>query len=165
MRGTKRAIKLLLDAKRIDGDDRVALVTFSTFSRVLVHPTTDYARVQAAVKEMRPNGATAMYEGLSKSLDLLRGQDGARRIILLTDGIATSSTPGAIRSLAKQARTEGVIIDTLGLGKPGQREYNESLLRAIAEITGGKFRYVDDLETLEHSFTKLAVEKRLLLTD
>lgn len=165
MKGTKRAIKMLLEAKTNQGDDRVALVTFASFSQVLVHPTKDYARVGKAAREMRPNGATAMLEGMSKSIELLRGQDGAKRIILLTDGSATSSGPREILSMAKTARDAKIIIDTIGLGKPGQHDYNERLLRSIAEITGGRFRYVDDLETLEQTFTKLASEKRLLLTD
>lgn len=161
---TKKAINLLLDAKVRAGenDDRVGLVVFETRSRLLVLPTLDYAEVRAAVGGMRVGGATALYQGLQRALDVLKTAAGMKRIILLTDGVPTTSTPGAVLQLAQQG---GVIIDTIGMGKPGHRDYDEALLRGIAEVTGGSFRTVDDLEVLEQSFLQLATEKRLLLTE
>ncbi|MFP4323796.1 MAG: VWA domain-containing protein, partial [Anaerolineales bacterium] len=90
---------------------------------------------------------------------------GMRRVILLTDGDPTVTTPEAVLKQARRAARAQIIIDTIGLGRPGQRDYNEILLKQIAEMTGGRFRHVDALAALDASFEALATEKRFLLTD
>src|SRR5690606_24973005 len=60
------------------------------------------------------------------------------RIVLVSDGVPNDES--MISSLAQQARNHGVPITALGLGL----EYHETLLGAIAELSGGKFHLVED---------------------
>lgn len=82
--------------------DRMALVTYSTGSRVLdAMPGSrgfDRAKVKADIPNTLPGGSTAMVEGLYRGWDELRtvpaGQQSSLRIIVLfTDG-ASNSVPG-----------------------------------------------------------------------
>jgi Flp pilus assembly protein TadG len=82
--------------------DRMALVTYSNGSRVLMPmPSSrgfDRAGTMAAIPESLPGGSTAMVEGLYRGWDEVRtvptgSQSSLRVIVLFTDG-ASNSVPG-----------------------------------------------------------------------
>lgn len=94
-----------------EGNDRIALVTYSNGARVIDQMPAahgfDKAKVVADIPEALPGGSTNMVEGLYRGWDELRAvapgqQSGLRVIVLFTDG-ASNSVPGAYPAEPGQA--------------------------------------------------------------
>ena len=127
-----------------DGD-RLAVVTFDSQARVLVPSTTIDPKTRAdahtRVAAMTARGTTDLAGGLGLGLgEASRGylSDGVNRLVLLSDGVPNDDAP--IAALAQQAAGMRVAVTALGLGL----EYNETLLAALAQQTGGKFHFIED---------------------
>jgi hypothetical protein len=94
------------------------------------------------------------------AIDHLSYTGGMKRIVLLTDGVPTTTGRQAVLSLAKKAASLKIVIDTVGVGSPFDfMGYDEALLRRIAAITGGTFRRVIDIQELTGQFRELAEGK------
>ena len=140
--------------------DRVGIASFGQVAAFVEKPSSDYERLEGRVDALVPNGSTAMYEGLRISLDELASVGGAKRIVLLTDGMPTTTGRMSIISMAKEAASRNIVIDTVGVGSPFDFiSYDEMLLKRIAAITGGTFRRVMDVEQLTGQFRELAEGK------
>ncbi|MBL9105508.1 MAG: VWA domain-containing protein [Myxococcales bacterium] len=127
-----------------DGD-HLAVVTFDSQSRVLVPSTVidDRTRADARtrVEAMAARGTTDLAGGLRLGLaEASRGYlaDGVNRLVLLSDGLPNDPAP--IAALVDQAAGMRVAVTALGLGL----EYDETLLAAMAQRTGGKFHFIED---------------------
>jgi len=157
----KNAVREFIRSKYLMGqDDKVGIVSFGAFATIIERISTNYEYLENRVDSLIPNGATAMYEGLGLSIDILTNLDGAKRIILLTDGIPTTTSRFSIITLAKKAREKMIVIDTIGVGSPFDfMSYDEGLLRRIAEITGGTFKRILDIGQLSREFIELAEGK------
>jgi Mg-chelatase subunit ChlD len=157
----KNAVVEFIRSKFLMGQgDRVGMISFGQYATIIEKPSVQYEFLENRVDALRPNGATAMFEGLRLSLDNLSTSSGAKRIVLLTDGIPTTTGRMSIISLAKEAATRKIVIDTVGVGTPFDlMGYDEMLLRRIAAITGGTFRRVMDIEQLSGQFRELAEGK------
>jgi len=161
MEAAKKAVREFIRSKFLMGQgDRLGIISFGEFAAVVETPSVNYEHLENRVDVLVPNGSTAMYEGMKMSLDHLAPAGGAKRIILLTDGIPTTSGRMSIISLAREAASKRIVIDTVGVGSPFDfMSYDESLLRRIADITGGTFRRVMDIEQLTGQFRELAEGK------
>jgi Ca-activated chloride channel family protein len=131
----------LLDSLR-DGD-RLAVVTFDSRAAVLLPSTTldsdSRAEARRRLLAIRAQGTTAMAEGLRLGvLEVMGHHDpaGINRVVLLGDGVPNDR--GGIEELATSTGARGVSITALGLGL----DYDESLMGAIAQRSGGHFHYV-----------------------
>jgi Ca-activated chloride channel family protein len=125
--------------------DRLAVIAFGSKPEVLQPPAEldDDAReeIKKKIGSMRAEGTTDMAGGLRAGLDAVTGQlapQGVNRVVLLGDGVPNDAT--SIRPLAEEARRRGVSITALGLGA----DYDETLMGAVAQLSGGRFHYVDD---------------------
>lgn len=139
-----RAAGLALLDTLHDGDF-LAMVTFDSRAEVLVPSTRidseTRATVRARVTAMQARGTTAMAEGLRAGLvEASRNfqANGINRIVLLGDGVPNDATE--IEAMAQVAGSRSIAITTLGLGA----DYNETLMGHIAQLSGGRFHYVDD---------------------
>ena len=131
----------LLDSLR-DGD-RLAVVTFDSRAAVLLPSTTldgdSRAEARRRLLAIRAQGTTAMAEGLRLGvLEVMGHHDpaGINRVVLLGDGVPNDR--GGIEELATSTGARGVSITALGLGL----DYDESLMGAIAQRSGGHFHYI-----------------------
>src|SRR4051794_5734384 len=89
-------------AGRVPADFRLGLITFGTSAQQLAEPTTDHARVLAAIDSMRVHGGTAMGDGIRLAVDSARapvpdGLGGSRRLpgggVVLSPGAAAPGGP------------------------------------------------------------------------
>ncbi|HEB30493.1 MAG TPA: VWA domain-containing protein [Spirochaetes bacterium] len=158
---TKDAVKEFIRNKFLMGhDDKIGIISFGQFATVVEKLSNNYERLENRTATLMPNGATAMHEGVSLSIDLLSSPGGAKRIVLLTDGIPTTTGRMSIIALAKKAASKHIVIDTVGVGSPFDfMGYDEGLLRKIAAVTGGTFRRVLDIKELSGQFRELAEGK------
>jgi len=147
----RRAAAEMIDALK-DGD-RLAVIAFHTKTEVLLESTELSAEVRAQVKgriaEIKAQGTTDMAGGLEAGMSEVRShydQKGVNRIVLLGDGIPNNSS--AIESYARSAAAVGIAITTLGLGL----DYDETLMGKIAQLSGGRFKYIDSAEKVAGFF-------------
>lgn len=147
---------------------KVGLVSFSGTANVLVPPTTDRLALERAVEGLVPDGATAVGDAVSASLDAIRsvqtpGGDGtleSARILLLSDG---ASTTGLLTSVAAESSAAaGVPVFTVSLGTdagilpdgtPVPPDAEE--LRQLSDTTGGDAFQSDDAESVGRVYEQL----------
>ncbi len=139
----RKASAFLID--QLHDGDRLAIIRFDSTAEVLVgsRELDDDSRreMKAKVGRMQARGTTDMEEGLRLGIAEVSANinpRGVNRIVLLGDGIPNEEA--RIPGLAQGAGSSGISITALGLGA----DYNESLMGAIAQLSGGKFHYVED---------------------
>jgi Ca-activated chloride channel family protein len=141
----------------LTADDVVSIVLFDETAEVLVPATAahDPAALAQRVAAIAEQGGTAMSTGMAAGLAELGRAPGpgrTARMLLLTDG-RTWGDEERCRELAAELAARQVAVTALGLGA----EWNETLLDAIADTTGGSSDYIAD-PTLIGAFFRRAVE-------
>ena len=150
--------------------DRMGIVVFAGESFTQCPLTTDRAPLINLMKEVQTDlieDGTAIGNGLATAVARMKDSDAKSRvIILLTDGV---NNRGEIspQMAAEIAKTYGVRVYTIGVGKEGMAPYpvmtpwgveiqqvkveiDEKLLSEIAESTGGRyFRATDNTKLAE----------------
>lgn len=156
--------------------DRIGIVIFSSASFTLCPITPDHNAVLAQIGNIESGylqeEGTAIGSGIATSVDRLRtSKSKSKVIILLTDGVDVG---GAVPpDIAKQmAREYGIKIYTIGIGSDKEisevvesplgnvtqtrkLEYNENLLKDIAQITGGQYFQATDNKALEKIYASI----------
>ncbi len=150
--------------------DRMGIVVFAGESFTQCPLTTDRATLINLMKEVQTDiieDGTAIGNGLATAVARMKDSDAKSRVvILLTDGV---NNRGEIspQMAAEIAKTYGVRVYTIGVGKEGSAPYpvmtpwgvevqnvkveiDEALLAEIAESTGGRyFRATDNTKLAE----------------
>lgn len=150
--------------------DRMGIVVFAGESFTQCPLTTDRATLINLMKEVQTDlieDGTAIGNGLATAVARMKDSDAKSRVvILLTDGV---NNRGEIspQMAAEIAKTYGVRVYTIGVGKEGmapypvmtpwgvevrnvQVEIDEKLLAEVAEATGGRyFRATDNTKLAE----------------
>ncbi len=159
------------------------IVSFNTSTRVNAPLTRDHAAVLRAIEGLRPEGATAIGDGLAQALDHLaqqpadaQGQRLPALVVLLSDG--QSSAGMAPSEAAAQAASAQIRVHTVGIGQRGaspllgggqRAELDEATLQAIARQTGGQYFYAAEAGQLAQIYGDLSsqvswVEERTEIT-
>jgi len=123
-------------------DDRIGLVVFESETRVMSPTTDDHDALRGIIQKLDTSlllDGTAIGEGLSSAVNLLRGSTSRSRvIILITDGENNIHTVEPDEA-AKLAKALGIRVYTIGIIDPRTNEVDVRGLKAIAEPTGGAF--------------------------
>ena len=150
--------------------DRMGIVVFAGESFTQCPLTTDRATLINLMKEVQTDlieDGTAIGNGLATAVARLKDSDAKSRVvILLTDGVNNSGEVSP-QTAAEIAKTYGVRVYTIGVGKEGMAPYpvmtpwgvqvqnlkveiDEKLLKEVAESTGGRyFRATDNTKLAE----------------
>jgi Ca-activated chloride channel family protein len=129
---------------RLRADDELALVDFDDEVRMLAPlGPSDPRGLEHALSAIAPGGQTNLSGGWLKGLEELRraGGEGARKILLLTDGLANVgiTEPERLVALAHGAYRDGIGTSTIGFGDG----FDEDLLTALADAAGGRSHYAE----------------------
>ncbi|MGD9582010.1 MAG: VWA domain-containing protein, partial [Vampirovibrionia bacterium] len=183
----KREIKDFIDILQ---GDRVGLIVFSGSSFIQCPLTLDYSAIQLFIDnistESVPVKGTSIGSAIQTALDAFNrsAESDSKAIILISDG---EDHMGNIKKVAEKAKSEDVIIYTIGLGTTsgGKISVNNELkkdmygnaittkanfdqLKEIAHITGGKFEYSVtgnmDIEEIYNKGIKKVLKARDLKT-
>jgi hypothetical protein len=157
----KLAARTLLDLSRLDQTagrrvSLVALVIFSTESNLQQELTPNLDAVESKIVQLEPQFQTNIYAGLNDALDeLTRNGDpqSGTVVILLSDGQANVG-PGPDQILAEiplRANEMDASICTVGIG-PTEAHVDRSLLRGLADETGGEYLFAEKAEELVNFF-------------
>ncbi len=139
----KRAAKDFVS--RLDEDDRVALVAFSSEVHLLSRAQApNERRLHRLINGLEPTNATNISGGIDMGgrqvkADLL--DRGINRVILLSDGLANRGVidEQEIGEFARRWRERGVSITAMGLGA----DYDEDFLATIASNGQGNYHFIE----------------------
>lgn len=141
----------MIDA--LEDGNRLAIVVFHSKAEVLLPSTELDASVRAEARKkiaaMEARGTTEMAGGLRTALDQVQAHldpKGVNRVVLLGDGIPNRAAD--IDYTARRAAGLGVAVTTLGLGL----DYDETLMGKIAELSGGRYQYIESADKLASLF-------------
>lgn len=138
--------------RRPDGQ-ALGLVTFNERAHVVLRPTTDEARIRAALAEtpaLAPE--TAINDGVAQALALLReSRVEAGSLVVLSDGSDTASAL-AREEVVAAAERQRVRIFSVGLESGA---YSPATLRELAERTGGDYALARSSRSLREVFGDL----------
>ena len=165
-----------LEFVRARTSDRIGLVTFAGQALTQVPVTSDYAVLEAAIRDMHIGSledGTAIGTGIATAANRLRRVQGKSRVmILLTDGVNNRGTIDP-RTAAQAAFSFGIRIYAIGVGTEGEApvptgqggqglryqmlpvQIDEPLLTEIATSTGGRYFRATDTESLRHIFSEI----------
>lgn len=87
-RATNKAVSQFLTDAPVGA--RIGVVAFSKSARLLTAPTTDHDAVGQLVRQLKPSGDTALYDGVSLAIRAL-GEAKPCTLLVLTDGEDTAS--------------------------------------------------------------------------
>ena len=103
-------------ASSLGGEDRVSIVAFNDAPRLILNWTNDLEKVELALGKIYAKGYTVLNDALYVVFDdLLKGVQGKKAIIVLTDGIDTNSMvdKGEVEELAARAETMIYVVSQL----------------------------------------------------
>ncbi len=157
----KDALELLVEQFR--PEDRIAIVTYSGSSEVLLEstPGSDKNKILRKIRKLRAGGSTAGAQGILTAYEIAQEnfiQDGNNRVIMATDGDFNVgvSTQEDLLDLIEEQRESGVFLTTIGTGSGN---YQEGKMEQIANHGNGTYEYLDDMEQAEklfvHEYSKL----------
>lgn len=144
----QQAFDTLLSQLR-DGQDELALFTFDSALHERQPFTTDLARLKGALADFQSFGSTSLYDATAATARRLANRSAAHKaIVILTDGIDTSSTLTApqVSGLASSIDVPVYIVATVpSLDQASMMEADDRSgpsegadLRELAEWTGGR---------------------------
>ena len=143
MEYAKAGLKLLIAG--LGDADTLSLVVFDSTAQKLFGPArvTDKAALTAIVDRIAPGSSTNIFDGLQMGYEaaLAAGDETQdRRVIFLTDGLATAGDTSLAHIEAMSAGYNGKYIGltTIGLGS----DADLGLLRTLSEQAGGNFYFV-----------------------
>lgn len=146
----KEATRQIIDF--LEPDDTMSLVVFSDKAEILLagQKKIDKAMAKSIASTIQPSGGTEMLQGLMvglKEIQTHRSENSVNHLILLTDG----RTYGDEEECQKQAEWAGInqiSLSTMGIGA----DWNEDLLDAMANASGGISTYIDTPRKIVDTF-------------
>ncbi len=167
----RRAARRILDM--LSPEDQVAVAGFDSRYWGVVAFTSDKEAVRRGLDSITPFGSTALHDALEKAArDIASHGEGRRAVVVLTDGVDTSSQKTADEAL-ERSRALDVPIYAVSVVSPlddpaspqflGKREAgvaaaaSEALAR-YADLSGGTFFRVSDAVGLQVAAGRIADE-------
>jgi Ca-activated chloride channel homolog len=146
--------------------DQMIIAPFSKVLGPITGPTQDVPTIRSAIEGIRPTGGTAILDALVSVAKTLRGAEGRRAIVLITDGYDEHSATsfedalGAVKSAQATVYVVG-IGGVAGISIKGER-----LLRRLAAETGGRWFFPSrDIQLQDvHDTLTADVQNRYLIT-
>jgi Ca-activated chloride channel homolog len=143
----KQSLSMLLT--QLDGNDRVAIVTYAGRAGTALEPTaaSDKAKILGVIERLEASGSTAGAEGIRQAYALAEQNfdpNGVNRVILATDGDFNVGITdrNELEGFIERQRTKGIYLSVLGFG---MGNYNDALMQALAQNGNGVAAYIDTI--------------------
>jgi Ca-activated chloride channel family protein len=151
----KQAVKEFLAA--VPSRDQVTLVGFNDAIFALTRRTSDPAERIKAVDRLAPWGATALYDVILRSVDMLGKQPGRRAIIVFSDG-EDQGSHASLTDVERRLQASDVTLYMIGQGRGVQVEALKTIMQRLVEPTGGRALFTDNIDQLHNAFSELLEE-------
>ena len=142
--------------------DEVFLMVFNHDPTLEAAWTTGPARLGGELSEMRPYGATAIYDAMAVALPMFRTRSHQRAaIVLISDGSDTASDTD-MADVRRQIRTSDAFVYAVAIDAPKTRPLNDRVnpgaLRKITDESGGYTEVIHDSPDLVPATERIADE-------
>jgi Ca-activated chloride channel family protein len=149
---TKEALRIVVDYLR--PIDRFSLVAFAEDALLMIGSTSgaqksDLLQAIERLDRIDLGDETFMARGMETGYQqAVRGTspDAVNRMIVLTDGYTREEHD--CYTWARQAKKEGIVVSTMGLGM----DFNEDLLISLADVSGGHAYFIEDPQEIPNAF-------------
>jgi len=141
----------------LGAEDKALVIDFDDKVYLLQDVTNDKAALRTALTSTKALGGTALYDALYASYRKLKGIDGRKAILLLSDGNDTASK-FSFRRVLDEAKVNDYIIYTIGLGTSFLDLDLRHVLKSLAEETGGRAFFPDKVSELEAVYKEITDE-------
>jgi Ca-activated chloride channel homolog len=98
----------------------------------------DLSSLHVALRSMRPEGRTALYDALVEGIDHLAQGSRARKVLLVVSDGGDNASEATLDRVLARARESNVAIYTLGIFDPEDLDRNPGVLKSLARETGGE---------------------------
>jgi len=146
----------LTEMERSIPEERVSLTVYDSFPTKLVNMTDQMSTIRDSFARQRPGGFTGIGRALQVGIDSVQNDAGSRgafslkSVVLMTDGRQNRGVgPVAVAQAAKRL---GITVHTITFSSGA----NESLMKQVAETTGGIHVHADTDEELLEAFDTIA---------
>jgi Ca-activated chloride channel homolog len=164
LRAAREAGALLV--RRLFPEDTVSVVAFDDTVQTVAPPATGHEQqgLPRLIEGIECGGSTNLSGGWLQGREYVAAnlnERASNRVLLLTDGHANAgiTRPEALVGLCAGAREKGITTTTIGFGT----DYDEHLLRRMAEAGGGNTYYIETAEQAPGVFEE-EIEGLLSLT-
>ncbi len=143
--------------------DRISLFRFTHNVTQLAPFTNDAGRLERALRSIRPEGGTSLFDAVYLACDELRRREGRRVLILITDGGDTTSVTDFKGALRAAQEADAVIYSVIVVpirSESGRDIGGEHALQLLADGTGGRFFTPDTPAELDPVFAAIGNELR-----
>lgn len=156
-------------ARRLKPSDAAQIIDFDSRHEILQTFTADRALLEQAIRKTQVGGSTSLYNAIYVALSELKRvraatPDQLRRqaIVVLSDGEDTSSLI-AYEDVLESAKRSETAVYSIGLRSKQDRPtrgFNEAefVLRSLAQETGGRVFFVEDMAQLPGIYQQIADE-------
>lgn len=142
--------------------DKMSLVEFATKVRELTPFTNKLNEIEKGLGRLRGDFATALYDAIQLSSAKLGKQEGRKVLILISDGGDTLQSTTYAEALEAALRNEVIIYSLIDVpieASAGRELGGEHALITLAEETGGKYFYVNEVG-LDKAFSQVSDDLR-----
>ncbi len=138
-------------------EDKALVIDFDDKVFLLQDVTGDKEALRTALTSTKALGGTALYDAIYASYRKLKGVDGRKAILLLSDGDDTASK-FSFRRVLDEAKINDILIYTIGLGTSFMDLDLRHVLKSLAEETGGRAFFPDKVSELEAVYREISAE-------
>jgi Ca-activated chloride channel family protein len=98
----------------------------------------DQAALTVALRSMRPDGRTALYDALMAGIDQLALGSRARKVLVVISDGGDNASEAALETVLARARESNAAIYTIGVFDANDLDKNPGVLKSLARATGGE---------------------------
>jgi VWFA-related protein len=138
-------------------EDRALVIDFDDKVYLLQDVTGDKDLLRTALMSTSALGGTALYDALYASYRKLKGIDGRKAIIILSDGDDTASK-FSFKRVLDEAKLNDMIIYSIGLGTSFLDIDLRRVLKTLSEETGGRAFFPSKVDELEGVYREISAE-------
>jgi Ca-activated chloride channel homolog len=149
-----RSFRLLVD--QLNGDDKVAIVTYGGGVTVPLEPTagSEKGKILAVIEKLEAGGFTPGGEGIRTAYQLAERnfiKGAVNRVILATDGDFNVGIvdPKALEDFVIRERETGVYLTCLGFGNDN---YQDATMQKLAQAGNGNAAFIDTINEARKVF-------------
>lgn len=156
-----RFIPTLLSAG--NPDDTFALFSFNWRTNLEVDFSRSQKRAERALRALRGEGGTSLYDAIYLASDQLAGREGRHVMVIVTDGGDTTSYKHYPDALAAAQQADAVIYPIVVVpieADAGRNIGGEHALATLSASTGGRIFYPEGFDRLDTAFADILQELR-----
>lgn len=158
-------------------NDKIGLIAFGELPIVLCPPTLDHGFLLENLKRLEPNEVLGTGTGIAAPISsavrrLKNSESKSKVIVLFTDGANTVNAAITPQNAGSLAKTFDITIYTVGIGSPFAKmevqtffgvttyqpypnQFDEGLLKELANNTGGRYYKAEDAKAMENAMEKI----------